>query len=105
MKLKFNKIKNNCYYIEINNICICVSYESIIGFYDKKENFLFISEFYKNYSKTTKKHINYFKNEFFSDIIYINNDLLEKIFSEISEKSFSTILNKFIYQNKNFNFE
>ena len=110
MKLKFNKIVNNCYYMEINDICICISYESIVGFYDKRNNNFFVSEFYKNYSKTTTRHIKHFENEFsikskLFSILFIENDLFNKILSEISEKSISTILNKYIYQNKNFTFE
>ena len=104
--LKFNRIKNNCFYIEINNICICISYESLIGFYDKSNDLLFISEYYKKYSKTTTNHIKQFQKEFFiQNVNYIDNDLFYNIMSEISNKSINTILNKYIYQNDNFNFD
>jgi len=73
--LKFNKLKNNCYFIEINNIIVLISYESIIGFI--YNDILYISEYYIKYSKTTTNHINLFKNNlsFNTEKIINNNDM------------------------------
>lgn len=59
MSIKFNQLKSNCYYVEIENIVLLISYESIIGFI--YNDILYLNEYYIKYSKTTSRHINLFK--------------------------------------------
>lgn len=78
--MKFNKLYNNCYFLEINNNVILISYESIIGII--KNDILYLNEHYLNYSKTTTKHINLFrKNLCFENEIISNENNFLKLFS------------------------
>jgi len=78
MSLKFNQLKNNCYYLEMGNKIVLISYESIIGVII--DDILYLSDFYIGYSKTTSRHINLFKNNlFFVSEIIVNNEELYKL--------------------------
>ena len=76
MSIKFNQLKNNCYFVEIENITLLISYESIIGFIYNKD-ILYLNEYYIKYSKTTSRHINLFKQNLIynTEKIITNNDM------------------------------
>lgn len=69
MKLKFNKLKENCYFLEISNITYLISYESVIGVIS--ENILYLNERFLKRSKTTSRHRNLLK-----DNLSFNNEIV-----------------------------
>jgi len=80
--MKFNKLNQNCFYLEIGNKVILISYESIIGLIEN--NILYISEHYLNFSNTTNKHISLFKQNLnYENEIIINNEQLYKLVNVI----------------------
>ena len=80
--LKFDKLYNNCYYLQIGKKIILISYESIIGVISN--DILYLYDYYIGYSKTTSKHINLFrKNLIYSnEIIIKDDDVFNKIVNE-----------------------
>lgn len=80
--MKFNKLLNNCFFLELGSKIVLISYESIIGVI--VEGVLYISEYYIGYSKTTSKHLNNFrKNLKFNNEVIIDNNQLYKLVNNI----------------------
>lgn len=79
IKFKHNigSLNNKLNSININNINLYFSYDSLIAI--EYNNFLLIDSYYKNYSNTTNKHLNYIKhyNDYYN--IYVNLNLFDQI--------------------------
>lgn len=69
---KFNKLMNNCYYMELGDKTLLISYESIIGVV--RGDVIYINERYIKFSRTTSKHINLFKREFYYNLVVSVNE-------------------------------
>lgn len=81
MSLKFNRLMNNCYYLEMGTKTILISYESIVGVY--KGDILYINERFLGFSKTTSKHLNLFRREFFYNIeVSVNEEYFYKLVND-----------------------
>ena len=79
IKFKHNigYLNNKLNSININNVDLYFSYDSLIAI--EYNNFLLIDSYYKNYSVTTNKHLNYIKhyNDYYN--IYVNLSLFDQI--------------------------
>ena len=78
MRLKFNRLMNNCYFLELGDKIILISYESIIGVIIG--DVMYIDERYIKFSKTTTKHINLFRRELYNNIcVSVNSEYFNKL--------------------------
>lgn len=83
-------LNNKLLVVEVDNIKLVFSYDSLIGFIYK--NTFFIEYYYKNYSNTTNKHIAYIKNEYFVNSVFVETSLFEYI---VSQNEFETLYNSY----------
>ena len=87
---------------EDNNILL--SYNSLICVNYK--GYLFISDYYKNYSVTTSRHISWFKYEIFTiETFIVDHDIIIKLYNNIKDGVpcnllFDTIINNIDINNK-----
>lgn len=89
--------------INNNDVKILLSYNSLIAVYIN--NNIFISDYYRNYSVTTSKHITWFAHDiyYYDNIIIVDHDIIKDLYHNISNDISCALILDTIYYNQDVN--
>ena len=73
--ITLKKIETNLHKVELTNYTLFFSYETVVAYIDKYNDRLVVSE--NIWSKTTAKHINKIKSQWYGEANVVSHDIFE----------------------------